>query len=184
MKIVVGLGNPGERYRETRHNAGFMFVERLRNILIDKGYSFKEWESEDAFNADISKGSVEGDEVWLIKPALFMNRSGEVVAKIVDKKDIDDVSKSLFLIHDDLDLKLGQFKIQNGVSPKGHNGVNDVEAHLHTIDFMRVRIGVDDRVDRNVPPDAYVLQRLDEVTLSVLASTIDEAIPSIISQFE
>lgn len=182
MKIVVGLGNPGERYKETRHNAGFMFVERLRNTLINRGYSFQEWENEAIFNAQISKGTIDGQDILLVKPQLFMNRSGEVVAKILEKKNVADLNSSLVLIHDDLDIKLGQYKIQYQVSPKGHNGVNDIEAKVHGVDFLRVRVGVDDREDRNMPPDAYVLERLDEVTLSKLSAVLDEAIEVFTSQ--
>ncbi|KKR06351.1 MAG: Peptidyl-tRNA hydrolase [candidate division WS6 bacterium GW2011_GWF2_39_15] len=182
--IVVGLGNPGERYRETRHNAGFMFVERLRDYLEREDHIASQWETEDLFSAQIAKCEYMSIPLVLLKPQLFMNRSGEVVAKYLDKKEIKDIEKELILVHDDLDIKMGEYKIQFGISPRGHNGVNDVESKIGSINYRRVRIGVDDRIDRLMPPDEYVLQRLDQETLSALTEAVDKAILELIAQLQ
>ncbi|MBI2356621.1 aminoacyl-tRNA hydrolase [Candidatus Dojkabacteria bacterium] len=182
--IIVGLGNPGERYRETRHNSGFMFVEGLRDYIERNGGSVTEWEREDVFNADIAKCEYNGNEMILIKPQSFMNNSGEVVAKYIAKKGIKNLNEELVLVHDDLDIQLGKYKIQFGMSPKGHNGVNDVEEKLGRVDFKRIRIGVDDRIDRVIPPDAYVLQRLDSETLSKLSEVLESIIVEYTLQFQ
>ena len=119
MKLVVGLGNPGEKYKNTRHNVGFMVIDELEKHKDDLG------------------------KVMLVKPMKFMNKSGDVVARIKNfhKIGLDDV----YVVHDDLDIRLGEYKIQKGVGPKVHNGVNSVEQELGSKEFWRVRVGVDGR---------------------------------------
>lgn len=181
--IVVGLGNPGSQYTQSRHNAGFMFVDKLHEELLSMNVPMSPWKRESAFDCEISKAQVGGNEIVLIKPMLFMNRSGEVVAKYMAKKGIDHYHKELYLAHDDLDIKLGEFKIQFGISPKGHNGVNDIESKLKSIEFNRLRIGVDDRVDRTIPSDQYVLQKLTPESSVKLEDSLSRAVESFISQF-
>lgn len=131
MKIVVGLGNIGERYRHTRHNVGFRLVERLA-----AGDNFREDKSQESLIC--RKGNI-----LLVKPTTFMNESGRAVRKIMDfyKIGVED----LVLIHDDLDIELGDYKIQKGKGPKVHNGVSSVESTVQTVDFWRLRVGVDSR---------------------------------------
>ncbi|MBU1071203.1 aminoacyl-tRNA hydrolase, partial [Patescibacteria group bacterium] len=114
MKLIVGLGNIGEKYKNTRHNVGFMVVDELEKHKEDLG------------------------KVMLVKPATFMNESGRAVAKMVRfyKLDLD----NLYVVHDDLDLKLGEYKIQKGVGPKVHNGILSVEKELGDKEFWRVRV--------------------------------------------
>ncbi len=143
MKLVVGLGNPGKEYQNNRHNAGFMVLDRLAR-------GEQTWESK--FDSLIMR---KGDSL-LVKPQLFMNRSGEAVAKLVNfyKVAVDD----LVVIHDDLDIRLREFKIQKRVGPKVHNGVNSIEAVLGKNDFWRVRVGVDNRLaEGRTPGEEYVL---------------------------
>ena len=116
MRIVVGLGNPGKEYENTRHNVGFMVVDKL-------------------------KPEIEGKKILLVKPQKFMNRSGEEVIKVVNFHKVD--LANLYVVHDDLDIKLGEYKIQFGKGPKVHNGITSIEQALGTKDFWRVRIGID-----------------------------------------
>ncbi len=134
MKLIIGLGNPGEKYQRTRHNVGFMVLDRM---IEDMGG--EKWKSDKRIKSQI----FEGNNFLLVKPQTFMNRSGLVVQSLVQfyKVDLNDV----YVVHDDLDIKLGEYKIQLGKGPKVHNGVNSVEQVLGNKDFWRVRVGVDNR---------------------------------------
>ncbi len=151
MKVLVGLGNPGEKYGSNRHNVGFQV---LSSLAIKMGV--ENWESK--FESLVGKAP----GILLVKPQTFMNRSGTAVGEIVNfyKVSLDD----LIVIHDDLDLKLGEYKIVNGVGPKIHNGLNSIEAGLGRVDFWRVRVGIDNRVvgEARTPGEEYVLSDFTE----------------------
>lgn len=163
MKIVVGLGNIGDRYRLTRHNVGFRVVERLAS-----GESFREDKAQEAYIC--KKGNV-----LLVKPATFMNDSGRAVRKIMDFYRIS--AKDLVLVHDDLDIELGDYKIQLGKGPKVHNGVSSVESTVQTSDFWRLRIGVDSRTLRRFDGSGadYVLSNFSSDDEEVLEDVIEES---------
>lgn len=163
MKIIVGLGNPGDEYKVTRHNAGFMFVDFMaekQRFSLDK-----------KFEAEVFKSG----EFLFVKPQTFMNDSGRAVRKIMDfyKMSTDD----LILVHDDLDLKLGEYKIQAGVGPKVHNGVTSVEQCVGGKGFMRVRLGVDGREDSSYEGSGadYILGRFANRELETVQDMIEEA---------
>lgn len=145
MKIIVGLGNPGKEYENTRHNVGFLVLDKLRTESTkhqapnDKEYQNSNFQMNNKFHAEVCQIG----DVLLIKPQTFMNESGKSVAAVMSfyKVDMDD----LYVIHDDLDIVMGQYKIQRAKGPKIHNGVNDIEARLGNKDFWRVRIGVENR---------------------------------------
>lgn len=146
MKLVVALGNPGDDYVNTRHNTGFYMLDLY---LESKGlihYKSK-------FNGLYVMASVHGEKVIFLKPQSFMNLSGEVVKKFVDfyKLDVADV----FVIHDDLDIPLGSFKLKPSGSSGGHNGLKNIEAHLKTQKYKRLKIGIS-HVDKEDTID-YVL---------------------------
>lgn len=149
MKIIVGLGNPGEKYKNNRHNAGFMFIDYIAKLLngyiVEKKYS----------NITIKQYN---NKILLAKPQTFMNNSGAVVKKLLSNFQTFKLS-NLIIVHDDLDIPLGKFKIQKGVGPKLHGGVESIERELGRKDFWRVRIGVDNRTQENwVDGETYVLQ--------------------------
>ena len=164
MKIVVGLGNPGKEYQNNRHNVGFMVVERLAEMG---------WETK--FGAEVSRV---GDTL-LVKPQFFMNKSGEVVAKIINFYKVD--LSGLFVIHDDLDIRLGDFKIQFGVGPKVHYGINSIEGSLGSMGFWRVRIGVDNRPvgEARTPGDEYVLADFSDEEKIIVDGVIEKAVKEI-----
>jgi len=159
MKLIVGLGNPGAKYAQNRHNSGFMLVDYLKQNA--------------SFNSDVE----------YLKPQTFMNKSGDEVSRKVNFYKIK--PEDLVVIHDDLDLKLGEYKIQKGKGPKIHNGINHIEERLGTKDFWRVRIGVDARpIENRLPGDAYVLQNFQSgelVKLIELFPEITKAIMALIS---
>lgn len=183
MKLITGLGNPGEKYLKTRHNVGFLFLEALREkFLYQKGISTTEWKKEDMFNSEICFLK-EGTKVlaMLQKPLTYMNRSGEAVAKVVKKYEIEDIFDDFILIHDDLDIPLGRFKIQIGKSPLGHNGVKNVEERLGITEFRRVRIGVEARENSNIPGEDYVLTKFTKDEREVVDEVIQNAIHGVLA---
>src|SRR5690242_19956304 len=119
MQVYIGLGNPGDQYSKNRHNAGFLFVDEVAHKLKETN-----WQHKSDFQAEF----IRLPEIILVKPTTFMNASGFAVRKIIDYFNIE--LQYVYIIHDDLDIKLGEYKIQKGVGPKLHNGVNSIEEHL------------------------------------------------------
>lgn len=184
MKLIVGLGNPGDKYEQTPHNAGFIFVRKLAQYLHDKGAQVSDWKKEDSFESYISTLKVAGNNVAaLMMPQTYMNLSGSPVKKFLNKKELG--IDSLIVAHDDLDIKFGEYKIQFEKSPKGHNGIIDIENKLSSKGFWRVRIGVDGRKDfqREIPGKDYVLMKLSRAQMEELEALIDNAIYEFVEQF-
>ena len=153
MLIFIGLGNPGEKYKNNRHNVGFILINYLISHLDIQGVSVKTFEK---FDSEISEVVINNKKCLFVKPQSFMNNSGIVVKKILDffKKPIE----NLTVIHDDLYIPLVKFKIQNASGPKLHNGILSIEQHLKTDNFKRIRIGIDSRnPQNNIDGETYVL---------------------------
>lgn len=157
MNIIVGLGNPGNRYASTRHNSGFMILDNLRQVLECTKYTN---------NKRIFSHVCKTNQSIFVRPQTFMNESGKAVKAALDFYKVTTMAEkeggyhNLFVIHDDLDLQLGSYKIQYGIGPKGHNGLLSIYQYLGTQNFWHVRIGVDSREkDRSIPPQAFVLER-------------------------
>jgi peptidyl-tRNA hydrolase, PTH1 family len=134
MKVVVGLGNPGRRYEDTRHNVGWWFVDRL---ACD--FEFGPFREEGP--ALVSGGLVSGRELVLVKPMTYMNRSGVALQPLLGREGFD-VSRDLLVVVDDVTRPVGGIRFRPGGSAGGHNGLKSVEAVLGTTDYPRLRIGV------------------------------------------
>lgn len=172
MKLIVGLGNPGKRYEGTRHNVGFMVVDALASKVNCGRWSVNGRLNSSLYN--LNKAFL------LVKPQTFMNAIGQPVKNVVAfyKIQLEDI----WIIHDDLDIRLGEYKIQKGVGPKLHYGIASIENSLGTPDFWRVRIGVDNRlVDNRTSGETYVLQNFSETETRVLSKVIDRVVSEIIS---
>ncbi len=170
MKLIVGLGNPGKEYENTRHNIGFqtidLFAQKL-GITISKS----------KFNGLYVETLIHGEKVILLKPQAYINLSGEVIHKFVYfyKIKISD----LLIIHDDLDLEVGSFKLKKKGSSGGHNGLKNIELHLGTQEYFRIKIGISN--NKNIDTKDYVLgklsnsekEMLDQIKLEVL-SVLDD----------
>ena len=133
MRLIVGLGNPGSQYENTRHNAGFMVVDQLAGefgISVNKN----------KFDVRYGRGAIEGHEVMLAKPMAFMNRSGWPVQKLAAYFKID--SKDLMIVHDDIDLAFGRLKIKEKGGHGGHKGLKSIMHAVGEDEFVRLRIGV------------------------------------------
>ncbi|MDI6749632.1 MAG: aminoacyl-tRNA hydrolase [Rhodocyclaceae bacterium] len=149
VKLVVGLGNPGPDYSETRHNAGFWFCERLAREL---GVPFAR---EARFHGFVAKCRVGSADFFLLKPQTFMNRSGLSVQALAHFYRIEPAE--MLVVHDELDLPPGQLRLKFGGGLGGHNGLKDITSHLGTQDYWRLRIGIGHPGDRNQVID-YVLK--------------------------
>lgn len=163
MRIIVGLGNPGQEYENTRHNAGYMLVDKLAR---ETGAA---WQFNKRFKADIA----ESRGIFFVKPQTFMNESGVAVAAVLSyykllpktlgilKVKEADLSQILTVIHDDLDIEFGKYKISTDSRSAGHKGVQSIINHLKTKNFQRIRIGIKKSAEEEkIPTDKYVLMKL------------------------
>lgn len=174
MILVTGIGNKDMKYHNTRHNAGYFGVEIMRQALRFEGFMADyAFQTKKSLLSEITTAKwVTKDEVILQKTKTSMNTAGEAVKRVFEKYNIDD----FVLFHDDLDIQLGDFKIQKGKSPKCHNGVKSVESALGTTDFWRVRIGIDNREEeQKIPGEEYVLQRFSKEEREMVKATCVEA---------
>ncbi|MCK4539705.1 aminoacyl-tRNA hydrolase, partial [Candidatus Parcubacteria bacterium] len=183
MKIIVGLGNPGEKYNNTRHNAGFIaldFLAKKENLV---------WKFDKKFNIDFIKHN----DIFFIKPLTFMNNSGQAVALFMNyykllpkkigliKKKNSDLSQILTVIHDDLDIESGKYKISANSRSAGHRGVQSIIDHLKTKNFRRVRIGIKNNKPKQMPIEKYVLQKFSEEEMGVIDGLIGEIIKIVLT---
>lgn len=143
MKLIVGLGNPGADYDGTRHNVGFMVIEKIRNSKFDtrNGDQNSSFRFNKPFQADLIEGLIDDQDVLLVKPVNFMNNSGLSVKKLITSYDVQPAN-DLIIIHDDITLDLGQVKLSKNAGAGNHNGVQSIINHLNTKDFIRVRCGI------------------------------------------
>jgi peptidyl-tRNA hydrolase, PTH1 family len=135
IRLIVGLGNPGTEYEQTRHNAGFWLVDNLANTLPNCRL-----QRETRFQALAAKSRLGGQDVWLLEPQTFMNLSGQAVGAITRFFKI--ASDEVLVVHDELDLPPGSAKIKKGGSTGGHNGLKDIASALGTQEFWRLRLGI------------------------------------------
>ncbi len=166
VKVIVGLGNPGDKYANTLHNAGFMFADAVaRKYSGSFNYDKK-------FDADVCKVSVDGNDVWLIKPQSFMNMSGQPVRGLIDyyRVKISDV----LIAHDEIDLPPGTVRLKKAGGHGGHNGLRDVIKHCGN-DFLRLRIGVGHPGTKEQVV-GYVLKRASSETERAIEDNIDDAL--------
>ncbi|MBW2566935.1 MAG: aminoacyl-tRNA hydrolase [Deltaproteobacteria bacterium] len=173
FQLIVGLGNPGEAYRLTRHNVGYMVVDRLalrHGISLDK----------QRFKSVFGSGKVDGRHVILAKPMTFMNLSGPSVRDLAISFDLD--TEKVLVIHDDIDVVFGKIKIKEKGGDGGHNGVRSLIVAWGSDEFVRIRIGIGrPQTDNDV--SAYVLGRFDaeqEKQLSAVISTAEHAVKTVL----
>ncbi len=166
ISLIVGLGNPGTEYAETRHNAGFRFLDCLRNIAGEKLHT------EPRFTAQAGKISVTGKTIWLLEPQTFMNHSGDAVAKFAHYYKIP--AEEILVAHDDLDLPPGTARLKAGGGDGGHNGLADITEKLGTSDYVRLRIGIG-HPGVSAQVVSYVLKKAPAVEQALIDSAIAEA---------
>lgn len=177
MKFIIGLGNPGEKYHNNRHNVGFVLLD----ILVKEMGLEPNWQQ----NQKLGASYLKNNDLVLIKPQNFMNNSGQVSRQVINFFDKNVKSEDIFVIHDDLDLKFGEFKIQLNKGPKSHNGLLDLDRHLGTTNYWHVRVGVDNRLSGNQIAGAdYVLEDFTPIEMGDLSKTSEALIDQLKSLIE
>ncbi len=167
IALIVGLGNPGEEYAETRHNAGFRFIDAL---LSDKTTGLR---AERRFRARSARLEFDGREVWVLAPTTFMNDSGEPISRFTQYYGI--APEELLVVHDEIDLPVGSVRLKQGGGTAGHNGLRDIAERLGSSDFLRLRIGVGrPPVGEDAMP--YVLRRPPPAERELIDAAIAEAL--------
>ncbi|MDF1581963.1 MAG: aminoacyl-tRNA hydrolase [Methyloprofundus sp.] len=134
IKLIVGLGNPGQKYSKTRHNAGFLLLDEL---VYSEGVIFS---AQSRFFGELAELSKGGDKVYLLKPATFMNRSGQAVLAVMKYYKI--LPEEVLVVHDELDFDPGVLKLKLGGGHGGHNGLRDIIAAIGSRNFLRLRVGI------------------------------------------
>lgn len=176
MKLIVGLGNPGKKYASTRHNAGFLCIDLLREKI-----EFPEFRVHNKFNAEISQGEFNGEKMALIKPQTFMNVSGEAVSKLFNFYNCSPAD--LIVIYDDIDLALGKIRIRKDGSAGSHNGMKSVIQSLGLSNFPRIRIGIESRgadVSSGEDIASFVLHPLKKNELPIFEKVLSQATEAVI----
>ena len=171
MKLIVGLGNPGREYVKTRHNIGFMCIDKIANYFnVDFNMN--------KFNGMYTQFNYKGEKVILLKPLKYMNLSGEVVRDYVNyfKIDINDI----LIICDDLDTSVGTYRLRYKGSSGGHNGLKNIELHLNSKDYKRIKIGISN--NKNMDTKDYVLGKFSKEELELINPIIDK-MPNIIEDY-
>ena len=170
IKLIAGLGNPGREYEQTRHNAGFWFLDEL---AWQWKASFKD---EKKFFGEVARVGLPDGDVWLLKPMTFMNRSGQAVAALAQFYKIK--PEEILVVHDELDIPCGRIKFKLGGGNGGHNGLKDIQARLGSPDFYRLRLGIGHPGDRNEVVN-YVLKKPRREEKELIEDTIDKSIATL-----
>lgn len=173
MKLIVGLGNPGKEYEGTRHNCGFMVVDKLAeklNVNIDQ----------DKFKGLYVKFKYHDEDVVLLKPQTYMNLSGESVSTLMKFFKIE--KEDLLVIYDDLDMPVGKLRLRKTGSAGGHNGIKNIIAHLNSQDFKRIRVGIDRHKYMKVVD--CVLSRFTKEEADAINQGIENAVSAVIDYLD
>ncbi|GAB4346773.1 MAG: aminoacyl-tRNA hydrolase [Gammaproteobacteria bacterium] len=166
IQLIVGLGNPGPEYRDTRHNAGFWFLDELA-----RRYSF-EFRPESRFFGETARARIEGQDTRLLKPTTYMNHSGRAVSAMAGFFRIP--VEAILVVHDEIDLPPGVARLKRGGGHGGHNGLRDVIAALGSREFSRLRLGVGHPGQRDEVVD-YVLRKPTREERNQIEASIDQA---------
>ncbi len=171
IKLIIGLGNPGKKYQQTRHNIGFMAVN-----LLKTDFNFDDWKLNKKINSFISQGIFsENKKIILAKPQTMMNNSGQAGIALVNYYKTP--PQNLIIIHDDIDLKLGEYKIQQNRGAAGHKGVQSIINQLGTKDFIRLRLGIKPKQIKDpINTEKFVLQKFSEPEIKIANQAIEKAV--------
>ena len=171
MKLIVGLGNPGKEYDKTRHNIGFMCINKIADYF-DVAFNSNK------FNGLYTEFKYNGEKIILLKPQKYMNLSGEVIRDFVNffKINVDDI----LIICDDLDTEVGKYRLRYKGSSGGHNGLKDIEKHLSTINYKRIKVGISN--NKEIDTKDYVLGKFSKHDIELI-NPIIENMPNIIKDF-
>jgi len=169
ITLIIGLGNPGEKYAKTRHNAGFWFIDELAKR---HGVGFK---AETKFSGEVAKANIEGQSIWLLKPSIFMNRSGFAAHQIASFYKIP--VEEILVAYDELDLPAGTVRLKVSGGHGGHNGLRDLHAQIGK-EYTRLRFGIGHPGDSKKVAD-YVLSRPNQDDEIAIQNAIDKSLDEI-----
>jgi len=175
IKLIVGLGNPGSKYEQTRHNAGFWFLDSLARDY------HAVLRAENKFHGEAVKAQVKGNDVWLLKPDTFMNLSGQSIAALSHFYKI--TPEQILVVHDELDLPPGTARLKRGGGHGGHNGLRDTIEKLGSKEFLRLRIGIGHPGDKSKVHD-YVLKqssRDDQIEMDIAIQHAADVIADVVT---
>ncbi len=169
MRLIIGLGNIGEKYCFNRHNAGFMVVDKW---AVNNNITFRE---EKKFKCLMAKFNINGEDVIIAKPTTFMNLSGEAAGALCNFYKID--IKDILIIYDDIAIDLGRLRFRKSGSDGGHNGIKSIIKHLGTSDFARLKIGIGPQPP--IPSENFVLQNFTKEQVEILKPTLSRAVDAV-----
>ena len=169
MKLIIGLGNIGKEYENTRHNIGFMFADFFVEKVLKEDLAFKKRGNYYYFETNMS-----GEKIVIIKPATFMNLSGEAVLSAKKWYKVD--NNDIIIVYDDIDLNIGSYRYRESGSAGTHNGMKNILCLLKTEELRRLRIGIENRENKNVPLIDYVLGKFSEDELKVIYGDVFEEV--------
>lgn len=167
IKLIIGLGNPGPEYEQTRHNAGFWFVDELARQY------HSDFRSESKFSGYVSKPNIAGQDIWLLKPDTYMNLSGQAAQAMMNfyKISVEDV----LVVHDELDLEPGIVRLKQGGGHGGHNGLRDLIQKLGSKEFRRLRVGIGHPGNKHQVTN-YVLKPAAKEDMQKIEKGLNEAL--------
>ena len=175
-KLIVGLGNPGSKYHETRHNVGFMMIDK---IVKNLNLSFT---SDKIFQADYATTFIDGEKIFLVKPTTFMNESGKAVEAFLAYFGLD--VEDLIVIYDDLDMEVGKIRLRAKGSAGGHNGIKSIIRHIGGQEFKRIKIGIG-RPPKGMTVVHYVLGHFsadDKITILKTLDKVDDVVNFLVKE--
>jgi PTH1 family peptidyl-tRNA hydrolase len=178
MKLIVGLGNPGDKYKKTRHNAGFIAAEKLA-----EAFDFDDFKKAEKFKAEIAEGIIAGEKVVLVKPQTFMNLSGQSVQAMTSYYKLDPAD--VIVIYDDVEIPFGTLRVRPEGSAGGHNGMASVMQGLSTLQVPRIRLGIKPEKPFPGALEDYVLGSLTEDEKAAFAQLLDilpEVVESVLEE--
>lgn len=174
FELIIGLGNPGKEYNNTWHNMGFQFVDELKDQIKEPSQAANRKEYEVIEYRTIN--------LTLLKPLKFMNRSGDVVADFLKYTNIQ--PEEILIVHDDLDINLGEYKLQLDKFPKSHNGIKSIQEKTGVTRYYYLRIGIENRDDelrKRISGEDYVLSKIDKKAQTIIKDTLSHAAQEIIA---
>ena len=168
MKLIVGLGNPGKKYENTRHNAGFLAIDFIIESLVTRdSLPVTHWKLNKKSQSLIASVIHQDEKLIFAKPQTFMNDSGRAIHSLVTGYSL--LVTDVIVAHDDIDITLGNYKIQTNRGSAGHNGVKSIVEHLKTNDFTRVRIGIRPGIEQaTLDTEKFVLKKFSKGELEIL----------------
>ncbi len=179
VKLIVGLGNPGKKYVGTRHNVGFVVLDEFVKQLKARNYEPEaDWKETKKGYLLYRWFDISGERFELVKPMTFMNSSGKSLLYI-RKKHPNLSTENLYIVHDDLDILLGKYKIQFGTGPRVHGGLSSIYEKLGDKNFWHVRVGIENRAQNSefrMSGETYVLQKFSDEELEVVSRVVGEVV--------